>query len=168
MWDCKHVTVAPRQNKAFLGKNDILITSTGIGSTGKTAIYTEKESAITDGHITIVRLKPEINPYYVLSYLRCEYARRQMSRMERGTSGQIELYAEDLKNLLVPIPSGRDTIKKAQKSLKESWEGMESARSLLHKARVKLNCSIANSTMSESEDCEDTSIPKPEWRIIRP
>ena len=170
LWDCKHVTVAPRQNKAFLGKNDILITSTGIGSTGKTAIYTEKESAITDGHITIVRLKPETGPYYILSYLRCEYARRQMSRMERGTSGQIELYAEDLKNLLIPIPNSedKDRIEKAQNPLKESWEGMESARILLHKTRDKLNCSITNSTMSESEDCEDTAIPKPEWRIIRP
>jgi len=168
LWDCKHVSVAPQQNKAFLQRMDILITSTGIGSTGRVGIYTENAPAITDGHITIVRLRPEVKPYYILSYLRCEYAQRQLSRMERGTSGQIELYAEDIKNLMVPVPNGKTVIEKAQRLVKESLEEMQVARMILHKARNKLMCSVTNFASTESEDCQNTSIPNAEWRIIRP
>ncbi len=168
MWDCKHVDVAPKQNKAFLHRNDILISSTGTGSTGRVDIYDEDAPAITDGHVTVVRLKPTIDPYYVLAYLRCEYGRRQLLRMERGTSGQIELYAEDIQELLVPIPRNDSIIEKAQTKIKDVSEEMHIPKKILHKARSQLTQCVINMSVDEDPDYVDTAIPKPTWRIIRP
>lgn len=167
LWDCNYVNVAPKQDKAFLRKNDILISSTGTGSTGRIDIFNEEVPAVTDGHITIVRLKPTINPYYVLAYLRSEYGRRQLLRMERGTTGQIEIYAEDIKNLLVPVSHDSNIVEKAQTKIKEMYDDMQTARKILRKARVKLT-QFLNNLPSDDDSDLDTAIPKTSWRIIRP
>lgn len=140
LWHCSHVEVALYQSKAFLRKHDLLISATGIGSTGRVEIYVENNNpTVTDGHIAVVRLKPNSKPYYVLAYLRTEYGRRQLKRMERGTSGQIELYADDIGNMLVPIPKTAYTSNKAQSVLKKSLEAMEAAKFKLSKARRELD-----------------------------
>lgn len=167
LWDCKHVEVAPKQADAFLRRMDILITSTGVGSTGRVGIFDEDLPAVTDGHITVVRLKAGVSPYYVLAYLRCEYARRQLLRMERGSSGQIELYPEDIKNLLIPVAE-KTAISKAERKLKEPLENIRVAKSVLHKTRTRLVQDITNSPIEDDCPTTETTVPLASWRIIRP
>lgn len=167
-WDCKYVDVAPKQDKKFLRRNDILISSTGTGSTGRIEIFNEDVPAITDGHITIVRLNPTINPYYILGYLRSEYGKRQLLRMERGTSGQIEMYAEDIQNLLVPISHDSKIVKKAVSKIKKAYDDMQTAKKILYKAKSQLTRSILNLDVTDKLDYLDTTMPKPKWRIVRP
>lgn len=171
LWDCERVGVKPKQNQAYSRKGDILITSTGVGSTGKIAIYDEETPSVTDGHITIVRTKPEINSYYLLAYLKCEYARRQLSRLERGSSGQIELYAEDIKNVLVPIPKDDDknVIEKAQTKVREALDEIKDAKDILRRARIRLDYILTKSPALQERLRDDvkSAIPEPEWKIIR-
>lgn len=138
LWDCNHVEVAPQQGKAFLRKNDLLISATGTGSTGRVEIYLGKTPTITDGHIAVVRLNKTIKHFYILSYLRSTYGQRQLRRMERGSSGQIEMYPDDIENLLVPVPRKTTTIMNAQRVSKQSIEAMEAAKSKLAEAREQI------------------------------
>jgi len=168
LWDCLHVEVAAGQASKFLRRDDILITSTGTGSTGRCDIFTEDVPAITDGHITIVRLKNGSNHYYVLTYLKTEYAKRQLARMEKGSSGQIEMYPEDIGNLLVPIPSDDKVTERAQKKVREATEQMQASKSALNKSRKLLSFLISKAPIDEGNQPPDTAIPHARWRIVRP
>ena len=91
--------------RALVRKDDILITSTGEGTIGRVDRYAYDESAIADGHVTIVRLRPNINVEYVIEFLRSEYGQIQMLRFVSGSTGQTELLVEYVKNLILPIPT---------------------------------------------------------------
>ncbi len=166
LWDCDYVDVEFHQNNFMLQKNDLLISSTGIGSTCKVEIYDEKQPAITDGHITIIRLKPDIDPYFLLVYLRSEYGQRQLARMERGTSGQIEIYADDVKKLLVPFHKNKKFISKAKQEIKNMSSTIINAKKKLNEAMYLLDASFKNEKPIDFKKL-DTAIPKKEWRISR-
>ena len=176
LWDCKHVEVAPDQSRLFLVQNDILISSTGTGSTGRVDIFVESVPAITDGHITVLRINKDIvDPFFVFSFLKTEYAKRQLLRMERGSSGQIELYPDDIANLLVPLPEDKSVRKQASKLVKKSTMEIREAKVILRDARSKISENIGELESSRSEqtsyaEVENmvTAIPRAKWRIIRP
>jgi type I restriction enzyme, S subunit len=84
---------------------DILIASTGVGSIGKTDIVDDDSRQMVDGHISIVRLDKKIaDPYYVVAFLRSRFGQSQIERRIRGTTGQTELYPNDIGSLQVPLP----------------------------------------------------------------
>lgn len=91
-------------NKTSRGRviqNDILITSTGVGTLGRTSIWHDSNSAFCDGHITIVR-GTDKNPYFITAYLNCKYGLLQFEQNLRGSSGQIEIYPSDIEKILIP------------------------------------------------------------------
>src|ERR1035441_181300 len=54
-----------------LQKGDVLISSSGYGTMGKTTVYDLDYEAIADSHVTIIRPDPEvIDPYFLADYLR--------------------------------------------------------------------------------------------------
>ena len=163
-WDCDYVDADTGQADTVLQKNDLLITSTGVGTTCRVDVYTETRPAITDGHITVVRPKPGISPYFMLGYLRTEYGRRQLLRMERGTSGQIEISADDVKRLLTPIPEDEKLIKNAEKETKDLVMAVISAKKTLNKAMHLFDASFTPEIPFDLEKA-NTTIPKNEWRI---
>ena len=166
LWDCDYVDADLEQTDSILQKNDLLITSTGTGSTCRVDIYNEVQPAITDGHITVIRPKSNISPYFLLAYLRTEYGKRQLLRMERGTSGQIEIYADDVKKLLVPLPEDKVIIRKAEKEMKSLTITITKAKKSLNKAMHLLDASFIPETSFDLKKI-DTTIPKKEWRIKR-
>ena len=91
--------------KAIVRQDDILITSTGEGTIGRVDRYMYRESAIADGHVTIVRLKSGIDVQYVVEFLRSEFGQVQMLRYVSGSTGQTELLVEHVSGLVVPMPS---------------------------------------------------------------
>ena len=91
--------------KAFVIKNDILITSTGEGTIGRVVRYPYDDPSIADGHVTIVRLQSGVVVQYVLEFLRSEYGQIQILRSISGSTGQTELLANYIQDLIIAIPS---------------------------------------------------------------
>jgi restriction endonuclease S subunit len=87
---------------AHVHKNDILIASTGYVSMGKVDIYDREEPAMVDGHISIVRVNKNYDPYFIAYFLRCHFGRLQFEKWFTGSSGQIELQPTDLGRFIVP------------------------------------------------------------------
>ena len=90
--------------KAIIRKNDVLITSTGEGTIGRVEIYLYDEPSIADGHVTICRLKAEIDSHYVVEFLRSEHGQIQMLRHISGSTGQTELLIDHIAALVIPLP----------------------------------------------------------------
>ena len=89
---------------ALVHKGDLLITSTGEGTIGRVGTYPYDEPAIADGHVSIVRLRPEVNARYIAEFLRSEHGQVQMLRFVSGSTGQTELLVEHIRGLRVPLP----------------------------------------------------------------
>jgi len=90
--------------RAVVQQNDLLITSTGEGTVGRVEIYLYDEPAIADGHVTICRLKEDVDPRYILEFLRSEYGQIQMLRHVSGSTGQTELLIGHIAALVIPLP----------------------------------------------------------------
>lgn len=90
--------------RAMVQQNDLLITSTGEGTIGRVEIYLYDEPAIADGHVTICRLKEDVDPRYILEFLRSEYGQIQMLRHVSGSTGQTELLIDHIAALVIPLP----------------------------------------------------------------
>lgn len=86
-------------------KGDLLVTSSGEGTIGRVAIYPFDDQAIADGHVTICRLKPNINKWYVEQFLKSEYGQVQMLRHVSGSTGQTELVSGAIADLRIPVPA---------------------------------------------------------------
>jgi type I restriction enzyme S subunit len=85
-------------------KGDVLITSTGDGSWGRASVFNSEVECVVDGHITIVRLKPECNPYYLQAFLNSPLGQAQFWQRYRGHTGQTEFYPGDIVMLKVSLP----------------------------------------------------------------
>ena len=59
----------------FLKPGDILLNSTGTGTIGRASIFTPKnfKKITVDSHITIIRVKKNINPHFIFYYLASPY-----------------------------------------------------------------------------------------------
>lgn len=82
-------------------KDDVLITSTGVGTLGRTSIWFKNEKAFCDGHITILR-NGKIDPYFITAFLNSKYGLKQYDQNYRGSSGQIEIYPYDISKFVIP------------------------------------------------------------------
>lgn len=98
-------TVRTQCGSALLQQNDILITSTGEGTIGRVEPWPYGDPAIADGHISIVRLRPDVHRDFVVEFLRSEVGQIQMLRHVSGSTGQTELLIDHVKTLLLPLPS---------------------------------------------------------------
>ena len=87
--------------RAGVQKNDILINSTGDGTIGRVAIFSYDFPALVDGHITIVRLNNPDLAWYVAAFLLSSDGQKQIYRYINGSSGQVEIYPQDIARLWV-------------------------------------------------------------------
>lgn len=88
-------------NRGLVQKDDILITSTGVGTLGRTSIWYKEDRAFCDGHITILR-SGCVNPYFITAFLNSKYGLLQFDQNYRGSSGQIEIYPYDISKFIIP------------------------------------------------------------------
>lgn len=99
------------KSKAAVQKNDILINSTGDGTIGRVAVYNYDFPAVVDGHITIVRYKDMKTAWYIAAFLMTETGQNQIYRYINGSSGQVEIYPQDIARIWV---KPADDMKKEQ------------------------------------------------------
>ena len=89
------------KKKAGVQKNDILINSTGDGTIGRVAVYNYDFPAVVDGHITIVRYKDKRLAWYIAAFLLTNKGQDQIYRYINGSSGQVEIYPQDIARIWV-------------------------------------------------------------------
>lgn len=108
--DCRRVTEEffTDHPRGQLHRGDIVMTSTGEGSWGRAAIV-DVERALADGHLTILNVNNElIDSYTVLAFLWSEYGRTQFEQRVRGSTGQTEIYPQDIEKIRILLPSEND------------------------------------------------------------
>ncbi len=86
----------------FIEKDDVLINGTGVGTIGRTAPYLYSTPSIPDNHVTIIRSK-SLSSVYISVYLNSIAGQLQVEKYFKGSSGQIELYPDDISNFLIWI-----------------------------------------------------------------
>lgn len=93
--------------ESHLRREDVLVTTTGLGTIGRVDLFNSDQPCITDGHVTTLRLKtpPEMTADFLAHYLRSPLGQMQMERFTVGCTGQTELNDGDLKQLLVIYPA---------------------------------------------------------------
>lgn len=93
-----------KKKKSQIMPNDILINSTGDGTIGRVAVFNAKFPAVADGHISIVRFKDPDDAWYIAAFLLSDLGQRQLYRYINGSSGQVEIYPQDLARIWVKPP----------------------------------------------------------------
>lgn len=91
-----------KAEKCGVKKNDLLINSTGDGTIGRCAVYNADFPAVVDGHITILRFKDPNLSWYVAAYLMSKEGQQQIYRYINGSSGQVEIYPQDIERIWIP------------------------------------------------------------------
>jgi hypothetical protein len=93
-------------------------------------------------------LKPEVNPNFVVEFLRSEFGQIQMLRYVSGSTGQTELLIDHIKTLLVPLasPEVQEAIVEQMKIARETVHSLSGkagqlvieGETLLAKARAQM------------------------------
>lgn len=125
-------------NRSAVQKNDILINSTGDGTIGRVAVYNYDFPAVVDGHITIVRYNDTALAWYVAAFLASENGQRQIYRYINGSSGQVEIYPQDLERIWIPKVSD-ERIKQISSSYQQATKEYDNFRSNLNRALMLAN-----------------------------
>lgn len=120
--------------RAAVKKHDVLINSTGDGTIGRVAVYDRNHPAVVDGHITIVRFKKPEVAWYAAAYLLSPEGQNQIYRYINGSSGQVEIYPQDIGRLWI-APKSAEAMsaiaKRFQAAVKKHHEFYTEMRSTL-------------------------------------
>lgn len=132
-------------------KGDVLINGTGVGTIGRTAPYLHDQEAIPDNHVTVLRPKKHsIDPVYLSVFLNSLAGQYQVSKWLRGSSGQIELYPNDIAQFLVWIAP--DEIQRSIKSaIHGAFAEKQNAITLLDAAKRAVEIAIESSEAAALE-----------------
>ena len=148
------------QNKKRIAikKDDILLTSTGVGTIGKVDIIREDKEIGIDGHITIIRVKKENNPKYILYYLRSKLGQSQIERFTTGCTGQTELNYKHVENFNILIPKDRYEQDKIVKEIESYLDKSNMALKSYKENIIKLKNIMNDICMIRKKDFENCFI----------
>lgn len=80
--------------------DDVLINGTGVGTIGRCAPYLYEQEALPDNHVTIIRTN-SLDSVYLSIYLNSIIGKLLVEKHFKGSSGQIELYPNEIAQFLV-------------------------------------------------------------------
>ena len=142
---------------ATLKDEDIVVVSTGKGSIGKVAVFTEQYPAIIVGENCLIRCdRSRIDPYYLMAFLLTRYGFLQLDAYPLGPSGQTHLYPRQIDRILVPRPHNSSEIadryrlsidlkKQAERVYPELQELFDSYIASHYTPTISISSSIASS-----------------------
>jgi type I restriction enzyme S subunit len=112
---------------------DVLMNGTGVGTIGRCAPYLHTASAIPDNHVTILSPKSGLDAVYLSVFLNSLAGQFQVEQRLRGSSGQIELYPNDIAQFSIWIapPSLQQEIRL---TVEQSFEQKQRSTHLLNAA----------------------------------
>jgi len=133
--------------EAEIKKNDILLSSTGEGR-GKVDIYDLEEAAIADTHISIIRLTDNVNPYYVLYFMRSLLGKLQLETLEMAIKGTPEIYWYQLEQMrIIDLPRKKqDTI---VEEVRAELQELQHQRAEIQKLRDQIDEIFMQAIMNE-------------------
>lgn len=85
------------------------------------AVYNYDFPAVVDGHITIVRYKDKKLAWYIAAFLLTEIGQNQIYRYINGSSGQVEIYPQDISRIWVK-PANPQKIENIYQAFKSACE----------------------------------------------
>ncbi len=120
---------------------DVLMNGTGVGTIGRCAPYLHTASAIPDNHVTILSPKSGLDAVYLSVFLNSMAGQLQVEQRLRGSSGQIELYPNDIAQFHIWIapPSVQRDVRHA---VEQSYELKQRSTQLLDTAKRAVEIAI--------------------------
>jgi type I restriction enzyme M protein len=79
---------------------DVLVNGTGVGTIGRAAPYLHNHRCLPDNHVTVLRTR-RVDPVYLASFLNSPLGQWQIERHIKGSSGQIELYPNEIARIVI-------------------------------------------------------------------
>ena len=149
-----------RKTKGQVHKDDILITSTGTGTLGRTSIWYKDSKAFNVPENSFLRGPLNVNPYFIATFLSTKYGVLQLFQNQRGSSGQLHLYPVDIKRVVIPSflldyqNEIGDTVKKAFVLEEESKSLYYQAEELLAKELQLDQLKLPNKKWYTADYCE--------------
>ncbi len=137
----RHATV---EDKTLLIRHgDILLNGTGVGTIGRVTTYLHDTPALPDNHVTILRLHPEsgFDPVFLAVQLAGVVGQTQVAQHTRGSSGQLELYPQDIRRILV-WRAPREMQLAVRKNIEAAHAARREAQALLARAQRGVEIAI--------------------------
>lgn len=102
-------TIGSYTEERMLQDGDLMWNSTGLGTLGRVAKYEEDknpyELAVADSHVTVIRLlKQFVDFKYLYYYIANPSVQSVIEKQSSGSTKQIELATNTVKNYIVPLP----------------------------------------------------------------
>lgn len=128
----------------LIQSGDVLINGTGVGTIGRAAAYLHEASALPDNHVTILRPNSKLDPVYLAVFLNSLAGQLQVDQRLRGSSGQIELYPNDIAEFLVWVAPEALQLN-IRRIVEESFARRQRATRLLDAAKRAVEIAIEDS-----------------------
>lgn len=126
-------------------QGDVLMNGTGVGTIGRAAPYLHVSEALPDNHVTVLRPKTgAIDPVYLAVFLNSLAGKLQVEKRLRGSSGQIELYPNDIAQFLV-WQAPNEVQLSIRRSVETAFAAKQRAAALLDAAKRAVEIAIENS-----------------------
>lgn len=120
--------------------DDVLINGTGVGTIGRCAPYLYKHEALPDNHVTILRTNL-LDPVYLSIYLNSIVGKLQVDKHFKGSSGQIELYPNEIGQFLV-WNAPKAIQQEIRSKVETSHQKREQSKQLLEIAKIGVERAI--------------------------
>ncbi|MCP4344874.1 MAG: hypothetical protein GY795_05035 [Desulfobacterales bacterium] len=124
----------------IIQQGDILINGTGVGTIGRCAPYLHDYTALPDNHVTVLRAKG-IDPIFLATQLNSVIGQEQVKKFQRGSSGQIELYPDDIKKFVI-WKAPQEIQQKIRDKIKEGHNAKLKSQALLDCAKRAVELAI--------------------------
>lgn len=97
----------PSLLKGYLRKGDLMVNSTGEGTVGRSLVFEGGDNHVVDGHVTILRFRPDEMDSYFVSYVLNTPAFQEYldAWFILGATKQVELTAGRFRNAILPVPA---------------------------------------------------------------
>ncbi|MCW0386027.1 hypothetical protein NB722_000566 [Xanthomonas sacchari] len=129
------------EDDLLIHQGDVLMNGTGVGTIGRCAPYLHRGEAIPDNHVTVLRPKKGLDAVYLSVFLNSMAGQWQVEQRLRGSSGQIELYPNDIGQFRVWVAPA-NVQAKIRKSVEMSHEQRQRAGALLDAAQRAVEIAI--------------------------
>jgi type I restriction enzyme M protein len=120
--------------------NDVLINGTGVGTIGRCAPYLYLQATLPDNHFTILRTD-SLDPVYLSIYLNSIIGRLQVEKYFKGSSGQIELYPNEIAQFQI-WKAPKAIQQKIRSKVEASHQKREQSKQLLKIAKTGVERAI--------------------------
>lgn len=128
-----------KSDRAWARKGDVLLTVTGLGSSGKADLFFFDTPMLIDGHVAILRCSSKCDAGFLKAFLSSSYGQKLSEQDTIGSTGQIELYGSYIDQFDIPYPDPKiqayigDKVRLAERCREEASVSKSRANENLNK-----------------------------------